>query len=167
MTAEHRPSFSPDITLGRWNGILSSMTRRWPLCAALTASSFRRGRHWAAPLAPSSLCRRSRPSPQRTAYPQLRFAARPVVHLLVLRGLPAPRKAHALPAVLLRLLRSRRTRHAVPQVVLKWSLQRGVAVVTGTDNKEHMASDLDLWSFKLSEADLGVISSLHTQQQAM
>jgi diketogulonate reductase-like aldo/keto reductase len=48
--------------------------------------------------------------------------------------------------------------------VLKWSLQRGVAVVTGTDNKKHMASDLDLWSFKLSEADLGVISALQAQQ---
>ena len=31
------------------------------------------------------------------------------------------------------------------QVVLKWSLQRGVAIVTGTDNPTHMASDLDLW----------------------
>jgi diketogulonate reductase-like aldo/keto reductase len=48
-------------------------------------------------------------------------------------------------------------------VVLKWSLQRGVAVVTGTDNKEHMASDLDVWSFKLSDEELGVISALHKQ----
>jgi len=48
-------------------------------------------------------------------------------------------------------------------VVLKWSLQRGVAVVTGTDNTKHMASDLDLWSFKLSQAELHAISALLIQ----
>ena len=40
------------------------------------------------------------------------------------------------------------------QVTLKWSLQRGVAVVTGTDNKDHMASDLDLFGFALGDDDM-------------
>lgn len=40
------------------------------------------------------------------------------------------------------------------QVSLKWSLQRGVAVVTGTDNAAHMASDLDLWSFELNQTEM-------------
>ena len=47
------------------------------------------------------------------------------------------------------------------QVVLKWSLQRGVAVVTGTDNEAHMKYDLDLWSFELSTEDIDAISALH------
>jgi len=46
------------------------------------------------------------------------------------------------------------------QVVLKWSLQRGVAVVTGTDNPAHMASDLDLWSFTLTSKEVDEINEL-------
>lgn len=46
------------------------------------------------------------------------------------------------------------------QVVLKWSLQRGVAVVTGTDNPSHMASDLDLWSFTLTADEVQAINGL-------
>ena len=48
------------------------------------------------------------------------------------------------------------------QVVLKWSLQRGVAVVTGTDNPAHMASDLDLWSFTLSDEEVDEINHLQS-----
>ena len=47
------------------------------------------------------------------------------------------------------------------QVVLRWSLQRGVAVVTGTDNKAHMASDLDLWG---SPSEPFVLSDMEMQQ---
>ena len=46
------------------------------------------------------------------------------------------------------------------QVVLKWSLQRGVAVVTGTDNPAHMASDLDLWSFTLTDQEMTELNNL-------
>ncbi|KAH8074527.1 oxidoreductase [Aureococcus anophagefferens] len=45
-------------------------------------------------------------------------------------------------------------------VTLKWSLQRGVAVVTGTDNKDHMASDLDLFGFALGDDEVAAISAL-------
>ena len=46
------------------------------------------------------------------------------------------------------------------QVALKWSLQRGVAVVTGTDNPAHMSSDLDLWGFELSDSEVKQINGL-------
>ena len=46
------------------------------------------------------------------------------------------------------------------QVVLKWSLQRGVAVVTGTDNPAHMASDLDLWGFTLTDQEMTELNKL-------
>lgn len=46
------------------------------------------------------------------------------------------------------------------QVAVKWSLQRGVAVVVGTDNQEHMASDLDVWSFELTPAEMSKIDAI-------
>ena len=46
------------------------------------------------------------------------------------------------------------------QVSLKWSLQRGVAVVVGTDNPAHMASDLDVWGFELSADEMSAISAI-------
>ena len=54
--------------------------------------------------------------------------------------------------------------HAVStaQVTLKWSLQRGVAIVTGTDKPGHMASDLDLWGFTLSDGEVAKISALQS-----
>ena len=53
------------------------------------------------------------------------------------------------------------------QVSLKWSLQRGVAVVVGTDNPAHMESDLDVWGFELSDDEMLKIDSIqrrHRQQ---
>ena len=46
---------------------------------------------------------------------------------------------------------------------IKWSLQRGVAVVIGTANKAHMASDLDVWGFELSDADMQKINRLQDE----
>jgi diketogulonate reductase-like aldo/keto reductase len=40
------------------------------------------------------------------------------------------------------------------------ALQRGVAVVTGTDNAAHMKSDLDLFGFALAPAEVERISAL-------
>jgi diketogulonate reductase-like aldo/keto reductase len=45
--------------------------------------------------------------------------------------------------------------HASPlQVALKWVIQRGVAAVTKSGNPAHLASDLDLWSWDLDDADM-------------
>ena len=52
------------------------------------------------------------------------------------------------------------------QVVLKWSLQRGVAIVTGTANPRHMASDLDLWGFTLTDAEVTQIDGLQAAAAA-
>ena len=51
------------------------------------------------------------------------------------------------------------------QIALKWSIQRGVAVVTGTDNTAHMASDLDVWSFALSDAEMGKINGIQDERR--
>lgn len=45
------------------------------------------------------------------------------------------------------------------QVALRWSLQRGVAVVVGTANPDHARSDLEIFGFSLSDKELHDISS--------
>lgn len=51
------------------------------------------------------------------------------------------------------------------QVALRWSLQRGVAVVVGTANPEHAAGDLDLFGFELADAEVDAISALQPALQ--
>jgi len=51
------------------------------------------------------------------------------------------------------------------QVVLRWSLQRGVAVVVGTANSEHAQGDLDIFGFELSSDEVQAISALQSAQQ--
>lgn len=46
------------------------------------------------------------------------------------------------------------------QVALKWAVQAGVAVVVGTTNPEHAASDKDLFSFTLTDDEMKTISAL-------
>eukprot|EP00746_Dinoflagellata_sp_MGD_P018526 gnl/MRDRNA2_/MRDRNA2_14294_c0_seq1.p1 gnl/MRDRNA2_/MRDRNA2_14294_c0~~gnl/MRDRNA2_/MRDRNA2_14294_c0_seq1.p1 ORF type:complete len:356 (+),score=77.90 gnl/MRDRNA2_/MRDRNA2_14294_c0_seq1:85-1152(+) len=46
------------------------------------------------------------------------------------------------------------------QVALKWSLQQGIAVVAGTGDPAHMASDMDLFHFNLTDAEMQEISLL-------
>lgn len=46
------------------------------------------------------------------------------------------------------------------QVVLRWSLQRGVAVVVGSANPDHQLSDIDTFSFQLSEEEVQKISQM-------
>merc|ERR1712194_786711 len=40
------------------------------------------------------------------------------------------------------------------QVTLRWSLQRGVAVVVGTANPVHAKSDMDIFGFTLSDDEV-------------
>ncbi|CAJ1380784.1 unnamed protein product [Effrenium voratum] len=46
------------------------------------------------------------------------------------------------------------------QVVLRWALQQDVSVVVGTDNKDHMKSDLQVFNFSLSDSEMAQISGL-------
>lgn len=46
------------------------------------------------------------------------------------------------------------------QVVLRWLLQRGIVVVPGSTNPEHMAQNCALWDFALDEAEMQAIRSL-------
>jgi len=52
------------------------------------------------------------------------------------------------------------------QVTLRWALQRDVAVVVGTANADHAASDLDIFGFELTSDEVASISALQTDKTA-
>ena len=49
---------------------------------------------------------------------------------------------------------------SAPQVALRWVLQQGHALVTSTESPPHMASDLDVFDWSLTEDEMRQISAL-------
>lgn len=48
----------------------------------------------------------------------------------------------------------------VAQIVLRFHIQRDVAVIPGSSKKEHIRENMDIWDFKLSDADMKAIEEL-------
>merc|ERR1712146_176419 len=48
------------------------------------------------------------------------------------------------------------------QVALRWSLQQGVAVVVGTANPDHQASDMAAFGFDLSAEEMEQLSAMQS-----
>ena len=46
------------------------------------------------------------------------------------------------------------------QVILRWDLQRGIVVIPGSSNPEHIRENLDLFGFELSDEEMKQIASL-------
>ncbi len=46
------------------------------------------------------------------------------------------------------------------QVILRWNLQRGVVVIPGSSNPEHIRENLDLFGFELTEEEMAAIAAL-------
>jgi len=46
------------------------------------------------------------------------------------------------------------------QVILRWDLQRGIVVIPGSSNPEHIKENLDLFGFELSDEEMAAISAL-------
>ncbi|MBR1919293.1 MAG: aldo/keto reductase [Spirochaetales bacterium] len=46
------------------------------------------------------------------------------------------------------------------QTILRWDLQRGIAVIPGSSNPEHIKENLDLFDFELTEAEMEMIEKL-------
>lgn len=46
------------------------------------------------------------------------------------------------------------------QVILRWDLQRGIVVIPGSSNPEHIKENLDLFGFELTEEEMAAIRAL-------
>ena len=46
------------------------------------------------------------------------------------------------------------------QVILRWNLQRGIVVIPGSSNPDHIKENLDLFGFELTEEEMERIASL-------
>ena len=46
------------------------------------------------------------------------------------------------------------------QVILRWDLQRGIVVIPGSGNPEHIKENLDLFQFELTESEMEKINAL-------
>ena len=46
------------------------------------------------------------------------------------------------------------------QVILRWDLQRGIVVIPGSGNPEHIKENLDLFKFELTESEMEKINAL-------
>ena len=46
------------------------------------------------------------------------------------------------------------------QVILRWDLQRGIVVIPGSGNPDHIIENLDLFGFELSEDEMAAIAAL-------
>lgn len=51
------------------------------------------------------------------------------------------------------------------QVILRWDLQRGIIVIPGSSNEEHIKENLDLFGFELSEEEMERINSLNRDEK--
>ena len=51
------------------------------------------------------------------------------------------------------------------QVILWWNLQRGVVVIPGSSNPEHIRENLDLFGFDLTEDEIEQISALNKNEK--
>lgn len=50
----------------------------------------------------------------------------------------------------------------VAQIMLRWNIQRGAAVAQKTTSKQRMAENIDIFDFRLDDADMAAIEALET-----
>ncbi len=51
------------------------------------------------------------------------------------------------------------------QVILRWNLQRGVVVIPGSSNPEHIKENTEIYDFKLTDEEMQKIESLNRDEK--
>ena len=54
---------------------------------------------------------------------------------------------------------------SVAQIILRWNLQRGVIVIPGSSNREHITENTEIYDFELSDDDMKRISELNRNEK--
>ncbi|CRF33321.1 aldo/keto reductase [Brachyspira suanatina] len=54
---------------------------------------------------------------------------------------------------------------SVAQIILRWNLQRGVIVIPGSSNREHIIENTEIYDFELSDEDMKRISELNRNEK--
>lgn len=51
------------------------------------------------------------------------------------------------------------------QVILRWNLQKGVVVIPGSSNPDHIQENTELYDFELTEAEMARINALDRNEK--
>ena len=51
------------------------------------------------------------------------------------------------------------------QIILRWQLQAGYIVISGSSNPDHIAENYDIFNFELSEEDMNNIADINISQR--
>lgn len=54
---------------------------------------------------------------------------------------------------------------SVAQVILRWDLQRGVVVIPGSSNPDHMKENISIFDFELTDAEMAQIAALNRNEK--
>ena len=54
---------------------------------------------------------------------------------------------------------------SVAQIILRWNLQRGVIVIPGSSNRQHIIENTEIYDFQLSDDDMKRISELNRDEK--
>ena len=46
------------------------------------------------------------------------------------------------------------------QLILRWNMQRGIVVIPGSSNPDHIKENLDIFKFELTEEEMAQIAEL-------
>lgn len=53
----------------------------------------------------------------------------------------------------------------VAQVILRWNIERGVIVIPGSSNKNHILENISIFDFKLTDEEMNIISKLNRDEK--
>ena len=51
------------------------------------------------------------------------------------------------------------------QVILRWNLQKGVVVIPGSSNPDHIKENTELYGFELTDAEMAQINALDRNEK--
>ena len=60
---------------------------------------------------------------------------------------------------------ARRHKKSVAQVILRWDLQRGVVVIPGSSNVDHIKENISIFDFSLTDSEMKTIASLNRNEK--